>query len=334
MEIRPVDVHDETAVRAWHGARQRVQQHDRPHAPFWSADEALRQLSTEDPEERYALFVAGHDGEVVGTAIVFVPLLDNRDKAYFELDVVPEHRGRGVGDALVSAVLGVGNAEGRTLVIGFTYTPSDADDTHPAYRFAARHGFAVGNVEIRRSLELPVADARLQAWVDEAAPHHQGYEIATYADIVPVELRPSFVNLQNQLAVDAPTGDIDFEAGAMTVEIYEEHVRTRTAVGRTNLVTVAVRDGQAVAHSTLSVPPGRDAMPHVHQWGTYVHREHRGHRLGLAVKAANLRAVQERFPERTLISTNNSPANRPMVAINEKMGFRPVETSVEFVRTL
>ena len=147
-------------------------------------------------------------------------------------------------------------------------------------------------------------------------------------------LRPSFVDLQNQLIVDAPTGDIDFEAGAITVEIYEDHVRTRKATGRRTLVTVAVRDGQAVAHSTLSVPPGRDALPHVQQWGTYVHRDHRGHRLGLAVKAANLRAVQERFPERTVLSTTNSPANRPMLAINEMMGFRPVESSVEFVRTL
>jgi len=30
----------------------------------------------------------------------------------------------------------------------------------------------------------------------------------------------------------------------------------------------------------------------VYEWGTSVHREHRGHKLGLATKAVNLRAIQ------------------------------------------
>jgi GNAT superfamily N-acetyltransferase len=334
MDLHPVDVRDEAALRAWHAARQRTHDHDRPHAPFFSADEAVAIFSREDPEERFVPLVAEERGRTVGTAIVFVPLLDNLDKAYCELEVVPGHRGQGVGDGLMSRVLEVGEDEGRKLMIAMAYVPHDADETHAVHRFAARHRFAVGNVEVRRSLELPVPDERLQAWADEARPHHEGYRIATYVDWVPEQLRASYVELQNQLTLDAPTGDIDFEAGARTVEVYEEQTRNRVATGRTVITTVAVRDGRAVAHSTLSVPPGRDAMPHLHQWGTYVHREHRGHRLGLAVKAANLRAVQEMHPERTLISTSNSPVNGPMVAINEKLGFRPVETSVEFVRAL
>jgi hypothetical protein len=72
----------------------------------------------------------------------------------------------------------------------------------------------------------------------------------------------------------------------------------------------------------------------VHQWATIVNREHRGHRLGLAIKAANLRAVQRAFPERTAVYTSNSEQNDNMVAINEKMGFRPVELFVEFQRKL
>jgi hypothetical protein len=50
------------------------------------------------------------------------------------------------------------------------------------------------------------------------------------------------------------------------------------------------------------------------------------------VKAANLAALQADHPERTRISTQNSETNAPMVAINEKMGFRPVEVMLEFQR--
>ncbi len=334
MEIRPVDVRDDDALRRWHAARQRVHDHDRPHAPFSGADEVVTHLSTDDPEERFEPFVAVHDGEVAGAAIGFVPLLDNLDKLYFELEVLPGHRGRGVGDALMERLVRLGEDESRKVLIGMAYTPHAAGPDDPTHRFAARHGFAVGNTEIRRVLQLPLPEERLDCWAAEAVAHHHGYALVTYVDWVPEELRAAYVDLQNQLVVDAPTGDIDFEPGAMTVEVYEHQVRTRVRTGRKVIGTVAVKDGELVAYTTLSVPPGQDAMPHLHQWGTYVHRDHRGHRLGLAVKVANLRAVQRMHPERTRLSTTNSPANGPMVAVNEVLGFRPVEASVEFIRRL
>jgi len=67
------------------------------------------------------------------------------------------------------------------------------------------------------------------------------------------------------------------------------------------------------------------------QWGTYVHRDHRGHRLGMATKARNLLTVQKSHPERTLLHTTNSPVNGPMVSINEAMGFVPNEVLGEFM---
>ena len=45
------------------------------------------------------------------------------------------------------------------------------------------------------------------------------------------------------------------------------------------------------------------------QWGTYVHRDHRGHRLGAAVKVANLRAVQRERPDILRIDTVNAETN-------------------------
>ena len=72
----------------------------------------------------------------------------------------------------------------------------------------------------------------------------------------------------------------------------------------------------------------------VYQWGTFVHRDHRGRRLGLATKAANLRAVQSFRDDLELVTTQNAETNDYMVSINEKMGFRPVEVSAEFVKHL
>jgi GNAT superfamily N-acetyltransferase len=334
ISVEPVALDDIHGLRAWHRAAETAHRHDRPDAPFWTVDEAVHLISHDDAEERVIPFVALRDGGIVGTGMVFVPLVDNLDKVYFPLSVMPEHRGTGVGDAMIDFVVATARTEGRSVLLGEGNLPAGHDASHPVRRFAARHGFTLANTEVRRTLRLPIPEATIDGWIADAAPHHAGYRIITYVDIVPPGLRPSFVELLNQLAVDAPTGDIDFEAGGTTVQMYEEQSARRIETGRQLLITVAEKDGAAVAHSTLSVPPGDSELPHLNQWGTFVHREHRGHRLGLAVKAANLRAVQAAHPRRTLISTTNSPANGPMLAINELMGFRPVDEFAEFLRRI
>lgn len=334
VTIREVDLDDEAGVRAWHSVEQEVHDLERPDSPLWSADDVVAWLRPDDPLERAVPFVAEADGRMVGSGGVFVPLRDNTDKVYAFFQVLPDERGHGVGSLLAEHVIDVARREGRDLVLLMAHLPIDHDANHPVRRFAERHGFSLANQEIRRCQRLPVPEEQLQAWADEAAPHHGGYEIATYEGVVPEELQQSLVDLQNLLAVDAPTGDVDFEAEASTVETYRLHAERTASSGRRTYETVAVRDGEVVAQTTLSVPPPGKSLPFIDQWGTYVHRAHRGHRLGLAVKVANLRRVQREHPERTMISTTNSTENGPMIAINEHMGFRPVEIAAEFVRRL
>ena len=70
------------------------------------------------------------------------------------------------------------------------------------------------------------------------------------------------------------------------------------------------------------------------QWNTLVHPDHRGHRLGLAMKVANLDALQQEYPQAVLAHTWNAKVNAPMLAVNTTMGFRPVEYLGEWQRFL
>lgn len=82
-------------------------------------------------------------------------------------------------------------------------------------------------------------------------------------------------------------------------------------------------DGRLAGYTELKgsrQQPGR-----LDQRDTLVRPEHRGHRLGLALKLANLRALQSRTTAPATVHTWNAEANAPMIAVNDQLGFRPVE---------
>ena len=72
--------------------------------------------------------------------------------------------------------------------------------------------------------------------------------------------------------------------------------------------------------------PGR-----AYQWGTLVRPEHRGHRLGIAVKVANLRLLQRERPDLGQVITWNAEVNSHMIGVNEAMGFVPVKSLQELL---
>ncbi len=71
----------------------------------------------------------------------------------------------------------------------------------------------------------------------------------------------------------------------------------------------AVRDGVVVAYADASVPGG-DAR-HVDQYGTLVHPDHRGHRLGMAVKVRPAAAAGRALPRPRLHRHQQRRDQRP-----------------------
>ncbi|HET7174242.1 MAG TPA: GNAT family N-acetyltransferase [Nocardioidaceae bacterium] len=333
LDIREVDVFDEDQFHRSYEVMRAADVFERPEATPWQEQEVRVEFRSPDQAERKAVFSAYDGDAAVGTAVLFFPLLDNTDMTWLGVYVDPAQRRRGVGSALLERLVEETRRAGRKTMLAEAMLPFERREDHPYRRFAEHHGFALASVEIRRRLRLPVDDALIQGWLDEAAPYHADYRIETFADPVPDELLPSVCHVSNQLAVDAPSGDIEFEEEALTPEVWREQDRTLQAMGRVRLITVALDgSGQAVALSTLSVP--ELDRPNAYQWATLVLRGHRGHRLGLAVKATNLRELQKRFPGYERIWTTNNETNAHMVSINERLGFERVELSAHFQRKL
>ena len=132
----------------------------------------------------------------------------------------PEHRRRGIGTALLEYLVDTCR-RARTLDRadrGVT-CPSSSATTIRTGSSPSSNGFALANVEIAPHAAAPGAGGQSgRVGGRGRTEHHQDYRLETFHGRNPDELLESYCYLLNQLALDAPTGDIEFEAEAMTPE--------------------------------------------------------------------------------------------------------------------
>ncbi len=334
MQIREIDVHDDALFRRWHAIYRTADTYQRPDARTWSEREAMVAFGAPDDSEEAHAFAAFDDaGAMVGAGYAFLPLLDNTDLAWGQVFVEPERRGRGIGGALVQELEDLTRRAGRTRVLSEAIFGFEHREDHPYRRFAEQHGYTLGSVEVLRRLNLPIDPAKLQQLADEAAERHADYRIEAFTGRVPDDVAQGYCDVVNRLAVDAPTGTIEFEAEAMTVANLRQREDQREQQGRTMLTTVA-RDATGTVVAVSDLVTVEDYPTRADQWTTLVLAEHRGHRLGLATKVRNLMELQRSHPQVTQVLTSNEEANDQMVAINELLGFKPIELLVEFEKKL
>ena len=93
------------------------------------------------------------------------------------------------------------------------------------------------------------------------------------------------------------------------------------AQGRRTVVTAVehLASGQLVGLTTISVLALRPDV--VFQDDTVVLREHRGNKLGLLIKVANMERLSEQFPDARVLYTWNAPENRYLLKVNLQLGF-------------
>ena len=93
------------------------------------------------------------------------------------------------------------------------------------------------------------------------------------------------------------------------------------AGGRVNITSAALHvPSQRLVGYTDVASPETNGKPAT-QEDTLVLKEHRGHRLGMLLKIANLEQLTRVSPSTPRITTFNAEENRPMLSVNEAVGF-------------
>jgi GNAT superfamily N-acetyltransferase len=325
LVVRPLDVLDDAEFAAAYDVFERAEKHGRGEYASVIGAESLRGTLTRPTSMRVqSAWAAWRGSTIVGVTTLTLPLADNTHLASGSVSVDPDHRRTGVGGALLDKAEDCVRRAGRRVAVFEVTYPADAADW-PGTAFAAARGYSMALREAHQILDLPAA-------IDLDVPARDGYRVVSWLDRCPEEWAEAYCDLMSRFNVEAPTGDLDVEPNAWTVARLRETEADLAARGKRFLVSAAVSpEGDLVGYTEIGVNADD---PDGFQGETLVDPTHRGHRLGLAVKAANLRQLQAVLPDHRRVHTFVSPANDAMNAVNRALGFEPVELCDEWQRHL
>jgi GNAT superfamily N-acetyltransferase len=326
VNITEVAQEDEPALRAYWSVDAAAHRVDVPLIPMPPFEELAAERA-DQASARRRRWIAWAGDRPVGIALVMLPMLDNTDAAELSVVVHPDERRRGVGRALLAVATERMRAEGRTHAIGDSAEPLDGAAT-PGAAFAAAAGAVRALEEICRVLEFDaVDDAQLIALEAEAMAYADGYELVQWIGPCSDAVIDDLAVLTGRMVTDAPMGELSWEAEAWDRDRVRDNEARSVRLGRRWVTTAArhIGSGHLVGYTDIGVSwdQVRDAGGVAFQWTTIVAPEHRGKRLGLLLKAANLRLLRREMPGIGRVVTWNAEANEQMIAINEALGFRP-----------
>jgi GNAT superfamily N-acetyltransferase len=342
IDVVAVDPEDSALVDAWHAAYLRGDTHGRKRtASPWHHDEVVVDLREPSPRAATTCYAGVAGGRVVTAGHVELPLLDNTHLAFVQVWTVPEARDQGYAGAVLTRLEQHARAAGRSVLLSEVAWPwsvgpvpgGTRPDGVPGVGFARRSGYELALGDVQRRLDLPVSDAVLDGLAAEAAQRHGDYELRSWVGPLPDDLVAGWAELAATLDVEAPSGDLELEPMSADVAAVRDDERRLARQGRTRWHTVALdRDGRVAAYSELVTTVHEPSR--AYQWGTLVRPADRGHRLGMAVKVANLRRLQEAAPGVDHVITWNAESNAHMVGVNDRLGFVPTERMGEFQKRL
>jgi len=310
----------------------------------------------EENARRYQLVAVEDDGgphpHVVGRGVLILPVSDNRHLAVVRVAVLPSHRRHGIGSAIADRLRRVALTEGRTTVFAEVEfgaePPAGAPDAlapkegdgHvsadlPGMRFARRAGLDLELVGRRSVLDVPLPDDVVERFAaDAAARAGDAYRVHTWQEPTPDEWLDQLAGLERRLSQDEPNGGLALEVEHWDAERIRREEGKRAERGQSALFAVAEHVATGTLAGMTMLVFGDDRPELTEQDSTVVLPEHRGHRLGMLLKAANLREHTRLRPATRRISTWNNETNAPMLAINVALGFRPAGGAAELQAAL
>jgi GNAT superfamily N-acetyltransferase len=264
----------------------------------------------------------------VGIVVVHTSSYDNLDLAWLEVKIHPADRRHGLGSSALEAAYDVCREMKRTL-LGL-----DGWESDQTRGFAKAAGFDQKSQSINRRQHLAEVPADGIAQLMAAADEHAGdYELLRFAGRTPDELMDDVARMSDAIN-DAPLDDLEMEDEVYSPDRVRAYEIAQIESGfRFHRVVARHRGtGQLAGHTVVTVDTERPEIGDQHD--TAVARPHRGHRLGVLLKADMVRWLADDEPQLETIDTWNAESNDHMVGVNELLGYRIMGRELEFQRRI
>jgi len=311
LDIQPFDGRQATdaEIDEYWGLRSAVYGVDYPELARPTRAETVSLLAA--PQQHLGerlMWLARLDGRLAGAATVHLPVESDDHIVIAHVVVHPDLRRRGFGTEILRTVEAA--VHGRTEIQGWEVTGgSPGDHWTTALGFHAVHSSVL---QI-----LTFAETNRECW-EVAVP--EGYRLVRWAAKAPENLLESYAKAMSTLA-DSDTGDSGITFADWSAKRLRQIEADRAAAGIENRTILAVTDAGEVAGITELEQRAQNPVRLV-QGATAVLAAHRGHGLGLAMKAAMLRWFTADHDDLAEVWTSTGADNTHMVAVNHRLGFK------------
>ena len=282
------------------------------------------------------MWVAVLDGSIVGRVGVDIPLEADSRAAFWLIELLPEVWGRGIGTAAYRLVEQTAVQHRRTVLQSWAQHPDAPGERlvpptrfgsiplDHAARFYLRNGYALEQIERCSTLDLRVRSDQIERLLTLAEAASADYRVVQWLLPTPPEFVAGYAWMKSRMSTDVPAAALEFDEEVWDAARIALHERRHLEGGNTVQVTAAQHRGTGELCGFNELVIGRDLTRATHQEDTLVLTEHRGHKLGLLVKTTGLLAWRTVAPDSPRVVTYNAEENRPMLDINEAIGFVPV----------
>lgn len=287
-------------------------------AEVWRAMDAKR-----DPMYRMERWIAEKEGRPVGYACYEqMPWMFHPRKFMFDISVHPDAQRRGVGGALYSHMLEAMRPEDPLSIRTMA-----REDESASRRFLESRGFR----EIDRAWEsrLNVDTFDMEPYADEEEKVRAGgIEIHTYRELenTPDHLQKLWV-MDMEASKDIPAPP-DQPLNPIPYETYIRWFDEKTGLLKDGYF-IATDGERYVGVSALWHHDGSDDL---YTGFTGVLPDYRRRGIALALKLRAVQYAKDRGVH--VIRTDNNARNRPMLSINERLGFQKMPAWLEYLNQL
>lgn len=274
--------------------------------------------ATDRPEDRTLRLLAFLEGQPAGAGTTGLDQLGGVQRFMVQVGVLPALRRRGIGralyDRLVEHAVRAGAQELEGTVI--------STELERIEGWLQREGF--GEVNRMRPSELRLAelDEEVLREAEERAAA-QGITLTTLAEEDTEENRRKLWELHNLTIRDVP---LDVPPLEQPFERFQEWLDAPAC--RRDCTVIARRGEEFVGFTILNGATPERAGTAM----TGVHPEWRGRGIALAVKARSIGLARD--TGFTAMRTTNHLENAPMLAVNKRLGYRPLPELILFVKQL